>query len=43
MYVGYQWGFMLYMARHGAEGFQSNAKTITVGDELIETAINMKR
>ena len=24
-------------------GFQSNAKTITVGDELIETAINMKR
>jgi len=24
-------------------GFQSNAKIITVGDEMIETAVNMKR
>ena len=24
-------------------GFQSNSKVVTVGDEMIETAINMKR
>ena len=24
-------------------GFQSNAKVITVGDAMIETAVNMKR
>ena len=24
-------------------GFQSNSKLITVGDEMIETAVNMKR
>ena len=24
-------------------GFQSNAKIVTVGDEMIETAVNMKR
>jgi len=27
----------------GQRGFQSNSKVITVGDEMLETVINMKR